>query len=220
MNWHYTTIQYAQLTTLGLSLIEYVVSDITYHRSKAGEQWWAYSPQEIADLLGINESTVREAVKRCVEKETIKKDGKLIISCQKYIDMVYPSTVGNTRSNVGNTREATGETPAYYNYIGKKELPASQSDSGVRIVLEGEERPKKDTSLTKEYDSLISWLDGLTGVRTFQRAKAYTALASARTAEISKTRLKNRAEELFADSFYQEKGLNWAMVVSSFNRKA
>ncbi len=140
MKWHYTTVHFDSMTFLGLSCIEYIISDITYHRSTAGAQWWDYSPEDLGVILGVNVKTVRDAVLRCVEKGTINKDGKSIISCQKFIDVVYPTDGRNTRQDGRNTREATEETPALYNYIGKKNegVPADGRRVEVEPIFRGE----------------------------------------------------------------------------------
>lgn len=81
-------------------------------------------------------------------------------------------------------------------------------------------QPKVRSSTNSEYDALISWLRNLTGAPLINRIKQYKHLAVARNANISKTRLKQRAEEMWKDSFYQEKGMDWGSVISSFDRKA
>lgn len=99
------------------------------------------------------------------------------------------------------------------------EIPAK---AGLKIVEEPEDSAptKKTSSANKEYDALISWLQHLTGVRVVNKVKQYTHLSKAKAAGISPTRLKNRASELFEKDWYQENGLDWGGVVSSFDKRA
>ncbi len=117
MNWHYTTVQFQPMRDLDLSILEYIIADLTYHQSDSGNKWWAYSPAMIADLVGMSERAIRYAVDRCKEKGVLEHDGDKLLSCQKFIDMVYPRNGNNFRPNGKNDRLQTAKTAAHYNNI-------------------------------------------------------------------------------------------------------
>jgi hypothetical protein len=102
----------------------------------------------------------------------------------------------------------------------------SNSDSLISVatlaysVEDSEDKPKKEPSNTKQYDELCKWLESTRGSKFVSRGKQYRALKEAREASISPNRLKERAQEQLNDPFYQDKGIDWGTVVSSFNRKA
>lgn len=148
MKWHYTTIQFECLRDLDLSAIEYIVSDLTYHQSKGGDEWWPYSPTGIGELMGVSEKTIRDVVERCVEKGTIAKEGRDITSCDKFISMVYPRNGRNFHLTGRNFRSQTEETSALYNYISKEN---NNSESTIRVekVYESEEEKPKKVSRAK-----------------------------------------------------------------------
>lgn len=100
---------------------------------------------------------------------------------------------------------------------------ADSSNKEKRRVVEGDgenEKPPKDTSALKEYEEMVRWLERTTGVKIINRTKQYGYLKKARVNGISKTRLKNRANELLGEVFYQEHGLDWGNIVNSFDKKA
>lgn len=223
MKWHYTTIHFGALTELGLSALEYIISDLMYHQTKAGTQWYAYSPSEVGDLLGLNEKTIRDAVDRCVEKGTINKDGKQVITCQKFIDVVYPASGRNYRDGGRNTRQATEETSAYYNNIYKKEVRADARIVEITLSSEDsdEKRPRVSGDKRKAYDELIAWSERERGFPFLKtaRLKQYAAFKIAGENGIPHKALVERWEEMSTDKFWQEKGYDWMNVVTSFNTK-
>jgi len=80
--------------------------------------------------------------------------------------------------------------------------------------------PKEPKGGTKAYADMCDWLEKTTGVKIVNRAKQYAHLAKAKKADISPTRLKNRATELLEEPWYQAHGLDWGSVVSSFDKRA
>lgn len=93
-----------------------------------------------------------------------------------------------------------------------------------KLGRDGEPLPSKKPSAPKEqqkqYDELCEWMHNLTGAPMPNRIKQYKHLSTAKENGISITRLKSRAEELWSQDFYRDKGMDWGGVVSSFNRKA
>jgi hypothetical protein len=57
------------------------------------------------------------------------------------------------------------------------------------------------------------------GHKFVNRIKQYTAIKKALTVGITGEQLLERWEELEGKKFHQENGLDWAMVVNSFDRK-
>lgn len=93
------------------------------------------------------------------------------------------------------------------------------ADAGYEVVLDAE-KPPKEKEGTKRYDELISWLRDLTGAPIPNKLKQYAHLKRAKAAGIDPSRLKARAEELWAQPFFQENGMDWGNVLTSFDRKA
>ena len=70
------------------------------------------------------------------------------------------------------------------------------------------------------YDEMIKWMENQTGVKIKAKGKQYAALKLARENKIGRERLKARLVDLMGKQFYQENGIDWGMVVSSFGRKS
>lgn len=224
MKWNYTTIQFFALTELELSALEYILSDIIYHRTKSGTEWWAYSPTDLGDLLGVSENTIRDAIARCVEKGTVNKDGKQVISCQKYIDVVYPSNGINSRLDGRNSHSATGETPAHYNYIGKKDYRFA----GVVISHDSEQEsgdsksPRISGDKLKAYNELVRWSEKERGFPFLKThiLKQYKAFKIANENGITRDQLMAKWEDMSGEKFWMKNGFDWMNVIEEFNKKS
>lgn len=85
-----------------------------------------------------------------------------------------------------------------------------------------EERPAKPSAKegNAEYERALKWAEERTGRKFIHRVKQYSAIKKAKLAGIGATKLKDRWVELEGEPFYQEKGLDWCMVVSSFDKKS
>ncbi|MDE2233688.1 MAG: hypothetical protein KGJ90_06325 [Patescibacteria group bacterium] len=105
------------------------------------------------------------------------------------------------------------------NRIDKNRLLPAKADFHFEEENPKEPRAKKDP-LTEKYEQLVQWGEHRSGVKVMARKKQYAALKSARLAEITPDRLKARWQELETKKFHEENGLDWGMVVSSFDRKA
>lgn len=232
MKWHYTTIHFESMTELGLSAIEYIVSDITYHRSTAGTTWWSYSPEDIGELLGVDERTIRRIVDRCIEKKTIVKDHEKIISSQDYINVVYPLNGQNARPNGQNARLQTDKTPAYHNIYSKKEYSGLEDSPRPQIVevsessdLDGElgdsKSPRLSPDKRKAYDELIAWSENERGFEfpKTTRLVQYKAFKLANENQIPRERLMEMWEEMSCDKFWQKEGFDWMNVVHKCLKK-
>lgn len=96
---------------------------------------------------------------------------------------------------------------------------AFQGQGTYVVVDEGAKPPKKKDPATVDYDEMCKWLSELTGAPIPNKLKQYAHLKTAKENKINRARLKERAEELWAKKFYQDNGMDWGSVVSSFNRK-
>lgn len=87
-------------------------------------------------------------------------------------------------------------------------------------IVPEEEKPRKEKdTATVDYNEMCDWLSSLTGAPMPNRVKQYRHLKTAKENKINRRRLMERAEELWAQKFYQENGMDWGAVVNSFNRK-
>lgn len=102
----------------------------------------------------------------------------------------------------------------------RKDTAKPSASTGFTVEEEKPRKPQEPKNTSKRYQELVEWLRDLTGAPMPVLGKQYAALKRAREADISVTRLKDRAEELMTDSFYRDKGFDWADVVSSFNKRA
>lgn len=89
------------------------------------------------------------------------------------------------------------------------------------FTLEDEDaKPKKATkSANAEYEDGLQWAEKRTGRKFVNRVKQYSALKKAKANGISVEQLVRRWKELEDESFYQEHGLDWMMVLSSFDKR-
>ena len=127
------------------------------------------------------------------------------------------SIKGGSRSNKGGSESASTK-----NYI--KQIEPSELEDEIREVFSSDEdeekKPKDGRRYTKSYDELCSWMEKLTGVRFVDVRGQYKALKLAREADISKDRLKQRAEELWHSGRFEKEGMDWFNVTYSFNKKS
>lgn len=104
---------------------------------------------------------------------------------------------------------------------GRKPTQVAHSNvvQGFTIEVEGTKQPRTSDSSLKKYNELCDWLSSLTGAPMPNRVKQYRHLKDAKAANITIPQIKERAEELWSQKFYQENGMDWGAVVNSFNRK-
>lgn len=103
------------------------------------------------------------------------------------------------------------------------DIPASQAIEvkETKLDREGNEIvPKVKSIATAEYEEMVLWLEEKTGVPIIRRTGQYKHLALAKQNSISRDRLKARALELMGKAYYQEHGIEWGSVLSSFDRKS
>lgn len=96
-------------------------------------------------------------------------------------------------------------------------------DTAKADFLISKEEPEKSKSTTKlanaEYEEGLQWAEERAGRKFINRVKQYAALKKAKAAGIDNTKLMRRWKELEKEPFYQEHGLDWMMVISSFDKR-
>jgi len=97
-------------------------------------------------------------------------------------------------------------------------LPAQSA--GFTIVKEGEKEKTSPKAANAEYEEGLQWAEERTGHKFINRTKQYAALKKAKLNGITIERQIERWKQLESDPFYQEKGLDWTMVINSFDRKS
>lgn len=107
--------------------------------------------------------------------------------------------------------------------LGKDRLEIT-ADADFFIVREdaeeGERKPRKtDKAANAEYEDGLQWAEERSNRKFINRVKQYAALKKAKQAGISVPRLVERWKELENEPFYKEHGLDWGMVLSSFDKK-
>ena len=101
-------------------------------------------------------------------------------------------------------------------------ITAQSADFTIQEVKEdGEPRKSKKTtqSANAEYEEGLQWAEKRTGRKFVNRVKQYSALKKAKASGIGIAKLVERWKELEGDPFYQEHGLDWMMVLSSFDKR-
>lgn len=187
---------------------------------------------------GIDEKDLRMAMLQRLEPKVYYKEGWVILTnySRHHINnspdyrkgvnrsfMEIPSKIREIALSYGYVPVDPPPTlppPTRDNRIEENRIDNTAKADLLEVSEESEDRPKKkETPDRKEYESMCKWLEGVTGVKIIYRVKQYAHLKRAREANISKTRLKERANELLGQPFYQQHGLDWGGVVSSFDRK-
>lgn len=180
-------------------------------------------PLKIAAVeTGIDPSMFEKMLPHLEPKVVYKHGWVILPNFPRYQNTENPKIMtGIQRELAGIPKEIHTLSIAYGYPIPLNLTKLNLSEVPLEVVKDEDEEkaPKKDTSAQKEYRELCGWLSQRTGVRFTALGKQFDALARARAAEISKTRLKKRAEELMSDPWHQEHGLDWGMVVNSFDRK-
>lgn len=172
------------------------------------------SHQEIAHFIGLARSTVSTAIKRLVKEGFVIDENGLKTSQEWATAVTLKSGQKMTKQS---ENDQNGQKLTSTPYIYKEDITAN---AVIEIIDKEPEKPRAKDNHTKEYDKLIKWLRDLTGAPLINKAKQYVHLRKAREADISPTRLKNRATELWEKPFYRENGMDWGGVVSSFDKKA
>lgn len=87
-------------------------------------------------------------------------------------------------------------------------------------IKEGQKEAKVSKGGNAEYERGLQWAENRTGRKFVHRVKQYAALKKAKECGIGAGRMKDRWIELEGEPFYQEKGLDWCMVLSSFDKRS
>lgn len=174
-----------------------------------------------AAKLGVSERQIRNGLSQLEEDGYIERviTGNLRVIRPKA--HVVEAEVSLPGGGSQSSAEAEAALPHISVSISESIITAKPSAlTGFTVEEEKPRKPQEPKNTTKRYQELVEWLRDLTGAPMPVLGKQYAALKRAREADISITRLKDRAEELMNDAFYRDKGFDWADVVSSFNKRA
>lgn len=195
------------------------------------------SVETMADKLDISRDSVIRGLKNLEKWNIIKKEksrsaktGEWIHNSYTLIDKDFwvPKTAQVADSNV-----APGRSQRLHQVAHSDSKDANRKDAnkytanavstslpdGFTIEIDGTKQPRTSDSSLKKYNELCDWLSNLTGAPMPTRTKQYRHLKDAKAANITIQQIKERAEELWAQKFYQENGMDWGAVVNSFNRR-
>ena len=169
--------------------------------------------------LDVSERTLQRIISHLKELEYIEQSGfdgrfRVLVACTTWR--------GRGDKNGGS---APAEMAPIDNSIEKSKDITADADLSFKEVKvdefgESVEKPVKVKSDGYGYDEMIKWMENQTGVKIKAKGKQYAALKLARENKIGRERLKARLVDLMTKQFYQENGIDWGMVVSSFDRKS
>lgn len=167
----------------------------------------------LMDQLGCSEPTVSSAFKELevlqeIRTERTKRTRKV------YKTMRDPSSFGS------ETQVEPARDPSQL-------VPNSVSNSEIEEVRESEDAPREPSlgRISKEEKAtllpIVSWAERERGFPflTTEVGKQMKALSLARKNGIKGAQLKERWEEMAADTFWARTGFDWMNVVMSFNKK-
>lgn len=182
------------------------------------------SRKTLAEDVACSERTVDTMVDLLVEAGLLEVKGRK--EGDRQLSNLYKVLIVPTLAGAAIPPSRTCPTPLQELRTNSNQLTQTNEDSELEdelrfVVADEEYKPlKKEQNATKQYAALCDWLEKLTGVKIVNRVKQYTHLKKAKAAGIDPGRLKARAAELVEETFYQEHGLDWGGVVSSFDRRA
>lgn len=194
------------------STVQSVYFWICDHADAGGECW--PSIKTLAKEAGCSERTVDAAVKRLVELGILTKSNRFKDNEQQ--TNIYQINL------VSAPPSATIAPPLAQPLRTELNPIRTQSNITAKAVftIEPEDKPRKNTkSEALPYEKALRWAENRTGRKFINRVKQYTALKKARSVGITGPQLTERWEELESKPFHEENGIDWCMVVSSFDRK-
>jgi len=134
-------------------------------------------------------------------------------------NQLRPISVSNSDSiNTASLRSRTSSFQEKKNY--NESGFSDQGDDSIQIDPDFVEDAPTESDLKKSYAEMVSWLENQTGVKILNKIKQFAALKKARVNKINRQRLKDRFQELYAQDFYKNNGVDWTTVVNSFDKRA
>lgn len=149
--------------------------------------------------------------------EILEKMGLLTRNIQGYNRLILQGGMNPQFKGGGSPISALHEPPVQPIAISNA-INTNTADADLRIE---DENPRKTKTKPEAsvYEPLLRWSEERTGRKFVARLKQYAALKRAKDAGIGPARLKERWADLEEKNFHKENGLDWNMVVSSFDRK-
>lgn len=167
-----------------------------------------------AELYKRNVSTISETISELQKRGYLRSEVE-----ENYKRKIYPLVDPLLKKPKGVSGIPEGGVS------GKAEDNTTSSNTKINSTAKAvftiePEAPKKNTkSESLPYEKALGWAENRTGRKFINRVKQYTALKKARAVGITGPQLTERWEELESKPFHEENGLDWCMVVSSFDRK-
>lgn len=174
------------------------------------------SNETLAELSGLSVSAVRNALTRLERTGFIKRvfaednprEREEIIPL-----MGFSSILGGATAVAGGVLHSQQGTATAVALSINKSIKEEQ----FIITADAEIVPPKKKN--NEYEEGLQWAEKRTGRRFINRTKQYSALKKAKENGIGVDKLMKRWKELEGEPFYQEHGLDWMMVISSFDKR-
>lgn len=218
----YSIIHHDVREKFQLTVAECIVFDSISKLSRLGENGTTHKPnKEIGEFIGFDEKTIRRAKKVGVEKGLLFEKLGGYGTTKKWEKSVTFTNGQNVRST-DKMSDKSGQN-AEHTIYNKGNTTEQSSDITYEPINDDEPEKKirgKKENYSKSYEELCVWAEERRGFKFMRRGKQYDSLKTARLGKISKQRLKDRWCELEGEDFYKEKGLDWVLVVSSFDKKA
>ncbi len=169
--------------------------------------------------VGCSDNTIDRMLLILLEKGLIKKENRFKNN-EKQTNLYTVQILGGTpTASLPTPTRSPGVAPQDGIELNPVLTQSTYLPAGAVITYEDEKPPREKKDGTAPYDRLCKWSEDRRGFKFVARTKQYAALKMAKAADIGPQRLKDRWVELEGKPFHQENGLDWGMVVSSFNRK-
>lgn len=184
--------------------------EITALTSKEGYCW--ASNEHFAKLYGVDKGTVSRWVSDLEEK------GFIAVSLEKnYLRKI--TLTQKAEGGIGKNAYPPRQKPEESIKVITKENTSVAIAPHIEVVEEETKVRKPRDDFEELYAELCDWAEARRKAKFVHRIKQYTALKKARTSDIGPAKLKKRWTELENEEWYQTNGLDWASVVSSFNKR-
>lgn len=160
-----------------------------------------------------------------VKKGIMRSLSEIPPSVLERLGIVYDSLShlnlnSNSNSN-SNLNLQIPDSPQAPNQASKKNM---KFDSDYEVVIDTEGSQvghalKEKPNVAKAMWALLKWAQDRRGSKFPNVPKQFKAMKQMRAAGVTPESIKTRWEELENDKFYQDKGLDFASISSSFDRK-
>jgi hypothetical protein len=207
-----------------------MVADSILQQSKYDEVC-DQGPMEMANFLGLEESTVRKAKKSCQEKGVIQSMRGGFIPTDAFFEAVrFASGTGkNPASNTetGKNPAQTGKNPKHTLYINKEiiseqssQKESSQIEDDVTFEVDEDFAPARSLRSRKPAPStpLVSWAEQRRGRKFTTPIKQRSAILKLKES-LDDEDIKALWMETENDEYWKERGLDFTILLSIADKK-